>query len=967
MEYVNSLLKGLDIYGQSIHFSYKNSRYFSTLLGLVISIIIFILIILYFLANLFLTIGRSHPRIVKNVETKYNENIPSHTILNDYPGLFSIKSQYVELSPNQLNNTLLTQISFGFYENEEGNYQAIDLKYFYVKLESREPGVNNKPLYYDNCRRFYKNNDRFNSYLLNRTYCVYSQFDIQGDYLNPTTKSSNLVFEVNKCINNTHYSLPKSYHPDYIYLYLSFLKNEVEAYKSDSNFCTTKEACWKKFKLKNPTSCVGITDNTSNKRLLEEVNEKKEQIDELLNKFENKLESYEIEEEKHYRNLVQSYSPIDLSFIQSNKIAFSLNQANCFLEEYLILLKAFNSRLSENKDADPVLPNSKSKSQNAYLTAVNQIIGARRLQEQITGTQILPIVCADPESINKKLKNLDLVVHLSDKSINATSTNNPISDFIRKDVYYSSDYKTNVFYTMTTSKIKTYENLLPKFVLTDVQLLYTLEVSNIATTLEEKNETGEIFLVSISLNSDVITYERSYWDILDIAGLVGGLSAVLIAIGFIIVKYYRDFRYNESIMNEFYSIIDPENMKNTDNDFENYINKLYNKYKNVDPETKGNNDSKENNLLENFFTPENIVKIKSFQEKLIAYEEAKKKLEQKKKDEVHDEILGVKKKALNKIRKDKNKIASNDDINKVDKNSNDINFDDLSYDFDVDSSKSDVDESNNIKNKDLVDNGRKKGLLKVLSKQEKQENDNSKNSDNTSEIELDENDLSKRMYLKYKIIFEVFKHQVNAGMKFTNFEVLLYNLFRCCICGKLKRKFVTYEKGVKLVKKDTDYVSLIRSVQDFELIKKSLLEKEQLDLFSSFSKETIILNNQGLDDSNTRKIRKKTIVKDYKEDGNQNTQVSCLQQKMKKFDETLINLANSDRDDDSVDEKLLNQLHVDKKIISEFLDEINIAKTKKKQVKLNQSVLEDNKEPEINNSLSEDIVRQMANMFPPKY
>ena len=271
--------------------------------------------------------------------------------------------------------------------------------------------------------------------------------------------------------------------------------------------------------------------------------------------------------------------------------------------------------------------------------------------------------------------------------------------------------------------------------------------------------------------------------------------------------------------------------------------------------------------------------------------------------------MGIKKKALNKIRKDRQADLSENE-NKQD--NNDDNIGDYSYNFE-DSSLSGND-SDMIKDKDKADKAKEK--KKIQHKQTNKEI-NQKNDDN-SEIILDESELTMRDFLKYKIIFEVFKYQVNSGLYFSFFEVFHYVFCKCLSWGNKKKKFQTFDVALRLIDKDTDFVTLIRSVQDFDLIKKALLEKDQQNLFSSIARETITMSD--MKSSTTENLANPKSFKEDKSDRslinlNLTARTNLLKQQIDCLNSALKNLSNSDREDDDVDVKLINQLKVDNGLI----------------------------------------------------
>lgn len=1008
MKYIKKIIKSFDMFGQTINFSYKNEKYFSTKLGLIISILIYIVVILYFIANILITVSRKFPSIVENIETKSenDSDLPSFQIINDFPGLFSINSDYVSMTDEESFNKTQSQMSFGFFDEDKDEYSPIDPSYFYINSYQKQGKEFDKHLFFDTCKRFPNKMEEFSAYSLNRTYCLYSEYNLRGDVLNPQTNSNNMMFEINKCKNDSLYSLPKIFHPDYIYLYLKYLNIQ-----EGRNLCDSREKCWKEFSLSHPNSCINIiktvndvnktnSNNIQNRSLYEKKeNNNKRSEEEVLN--EKSKEFYNLIDETYSKAkrilFEEAYPEIDQTFINIENIVFSLSEAHCYIDEYNLLLSHINKKIDleviEEIDLSKFSPGPKTANPLLkYTPLLRYLLNSHRLLTE--NNKIKLIKCKSNEEISTKIKNLQLNVIVFDRRINETSDLFPISEYIRKDVFNSNSFSTNIFYMFSKIEVSTFKNIIPKFVLNLVKPLYSLQVKDIQMTYDNYNP-DSIFKVSFSLNNDIIIFERTYSNILDIAGLVGGLAAVLIAIGYYIIISYLDLRYNESIINEFYQVISPENNDKVNNSFEIFIDDLYKKYKSI-PHNEHSYSKKvksPGNALETYFSADEVLKIKSFQEKLIEFEDAKKKyLEQKKKEE-KDEILDVKKNQMIKVNKDE-AYVKNVIINSQEGDNDNIKFEELSYEFDVDSSRSDGEEGEH--NSVVIEQGKgqvnekanekKKRHSQLIPQQDKIKRSSKlniyigkdyENKLDDSNICLDESEMTMREYLKYKIIYEVFKNQIYSGMRFTEWEAFFYIFCKCFSkCTKAAhRKFVTYEKAVKLIKKDTDYCSLIKSIQDYDLIKKSLLNKDQFSLFQSFTKEAINLNKKEKDCQNENnsqtKLESERIEKEksssskkFKEDSNKKEK---LQMGIHNLNEALSNIASSDTEDDPINMKLLLQLKIKDGLIDMFINEINHSKIKKRK---KESINKDETgqyDIHKNSILDEKVVKQLSKIFPGKY
>ena len=70
----------------------------------------------------------------------------------------------------------------------------------------------------------------------------------------------------------------------------------------------------------------------------------------------------------------------------------------------------------------------------------------------------------------------------------------------------------------------------------------------------------------------------SYNNILDVLGLVGGISKIFMVIGGLMVVYIADLKFKESLVNEFYSVIDPDKDILINRDFDKFLECKYDEF-----------------------------------------------------------------------------------------------------------------------------------------------------------------------------------------------------------------------------------------------------------------------------------------------------------------------------------------------------------------------------------------------------
>lgn len=995
--YIDSIIKPLDLYGQSTKFSYKNRNYFSTNYSLTITLLIYIIIIIYFICLIIETTSRKKFYYFSSIDNIENNNLLSYNIVNDYNSLFDLNSETIDI----YNKTFLsTQISVGFKNNYLKKMITINPKYLYLSIESLGPNNEKNPVLFDMCRRFYSHSrSDFELYGLNSTYCIFSPFDLKGDYFNNFNDNKNLVIQAKKCVNNTFYYVPKSYHPDYIYLYLKY--NEIKSNGKKSNiFCMNKDSCFKKYDIPIIDKCnnknfsddeiFDLNENKNNKRLLELSNKQKILVNNLQN-YKKKLSTiYNKNYHNKSRNLQEFENENNITnYLHESIHIFNKNQALCYMEQYTLILEKINEKLNTlylsnyKLDSNYInnLTNNTIYLNNAYI-GNSKYNTLRMLQSLIPDDskklELVPVICSTKEDIEEYVNYIDININFSNKEINLTSYEDPIQDNIHRiDIYKSNWISTAVIYYSVNS-ITSYNSLIPKIALREKSPTYSLGISGNNILYEESDDSDTIYKIILNTDNKITKYIRAYNDILNIVGLVGGLLIVLISIGYIMVKWYNSFRYDESIINEFYSLITKKDIDKVNKlSFEDFLYELREKFIKIKKK-------REFNVLELFFNEQKLSTLIKFNEELQefnTYEERKRMqlIENKNSEELNKNI----------------KIKDNINLS-VNKNINTLS--------DIDCDYSSINNSS-IKNEEKTyQKISKNNIVKidVYSKNNSGTKSSFFSQDNSNSIieedsfKLNESLMKHKTFLKYKIIYELFKKEAVSGIKFTFLEIFIYTFFRCFSFGYLNKKFITYKKAVRYLNYN-NYTSIVNSLSDFELIKKALFNYDQLNLFESVAKESIGVNVANLKENivnevyNTigkelnKKIKKNIVNKEktkerikinelkMKEDREKEIKSInlCKNEKLlkriKKLDVSLEELASSDREDDENDVKLISQLNVNKELIEEFLLKINESRKKKNNKNssiINNSKVHDNSFIENN---EEKLLNQAVKKFQTKY
>lgn len=887
MSFLGSIIRAIDLYGQAIQFSYKNSQFFSTKFSILVSIIVYFIVIAYFIFLLIETINRSMPQIIEFNDTY--DSPPTYKMYMDYRSIFNISSAYVQVPEGEKVNSSSGQISIGFIDTRSNRFIAINPSYFFVHITSGE-----QEIFFDLCRRFYDfDYETFNYYQLNRTYCLYSDFFIGGDLIESNT-SQGLGISINKCKNSTYSYLERSRHPDYLNLYRKYLSYLEGLDHNNDDDCTGIYDCPLNLTINLTDPSSNNTQNGTNtsnstqsrRRLFRNLQNEINRI--LQSNTTNDLNSTQTnsnqtnttssnntnhtsndqnttnstDTQTNETNGIQVFS--DNNYLSKNYLVFRTSKAfeyYTLFESELDIINPLVSQLYNTTNVTDLIPKTDQSALNPYLENLNRLLQSNQsntTNDTSKTFNIHEVTCASDDEIKRLLSNLKMVIYFSAEKLNKTDVENPVHRYIYSyQSWIPLSIKLRHLVRYTYNILGSFTSLWPYFLSTsDQDKFYAMNIDSVVVTVEDPQVNQideELAYVKLGSQTFNTVYRRKYFNILDILGLVGGFSNIVLIAGLLFVYHYINLRYVESLVNEFYSLIDPDKLNRVERDFMTFI-----RDRSLELQMKEEDHKHESydHVLESFFDQQAVKRINLYNQFKKESEELAEKDPSVKVD--YDEIVGIQ-------RANKNESNKDNETSNADKKSPDEE-----------------------KSEDKVD-------LKVIREEIKRKL-------------LSE----KKTIQKFEIIYEVYKHEVYSGTKLSFVEVFVYLLCRCCMCGKLRRKFQTFSNAMKRAKVDTDFLSIIRSVQEFENIKKVFFDEEQFSLFNSLSNDKI--------DSETVEKRKKDSDKISKKKSIVDRKLS----KMKKLDTALENLIKKDREFDEVDEKLIMELKVNKGLLKEYLENKNL-------------------------------------------
>ena len=164
--------------------------------------------------------------------------------------------------------------------------------------------------------------------------------------------------------------------------------------------------------------------------------------------------------------------------------------------------------------------------------------------------------------------NYDFYFMYVNTLFNQTKLDNPISHYLDwKTIEIGRGLMSSVSVYFQKNKLTTFRKIIPKSMTNSNKTEYYVsfdeeKYSNTPTTM-----TNELLRITVKSSDRINQYERSYTTIFDILGKIGGLSKIILLVGGIFVVYSSSTRLKESLINDFYSVIDPENTSKINKEF----------------------------------------------------------------------------------------------------------------------------------------------------------------------------------------------------------------------------------------------------------------------------------------------------------------------------------------------------------------------------------------------------------------
>jgi hypothetical protein len=489
----NSGFQKLDLYGQSIKFSYNNSGILYSCWGIIISLLAVILILVYSILFILDGLKLSKPNVLSKIENYLIA--PKIYMIPDLTGYFDVDSPLFNITKEEKVDTTFMQVSFGLQDMNTLEIYPFDPSYFYLNISylnefEQNSDVQNTQLFFDNCRRFpFFSKTLFDQNKINEMYCVYSPFITHGKPLSKYFKAFSM--SLHKCQNNSLVKIEKQDLKEF-----NRLKYVYDQLRSQS-----------------------ILDSRV-----------------FFKSMDDKSNEFNDESFSEYSNRAQSLTKV-------------------------------NTNLKNLKEIDEASLNVGPESwPNPYVTRYNS-------QDNKS-----PIICKSEDEIKKRIIETRIIFQYLENEFNTTNPENLISTHLNQMIIYHN-FKINKETTISfqNEKILSYNSLIPPSMLNRSTIDYFTHKSEYTQFLfgdPSNDHLSSFFDFKIESSIKRTIYDRTYMNFLDILGIIGGVSKLLIIAGFCLVFKYAYVRMKEAIINETYNVIDPKNMKKLNRTYDEFIKEI---------------------------------------------------------------------------------------------------------------------------------------------------------------------------------------------------------------------------------------------------------------------------------------------------------------------------------------------------------------------------------------------------------
>ena len=109
------------------------------------------------------------------------------------------------------------------------------------------------------------------------------------------------------------------------------------------------------------------------------------------------------------------------------------------------------------------------------------------------------------------------------------------------------------------------------------------------------------------------------------------------------------------------------------------------------------------------------------------------------------------------------------------------------------------------------------------------------------------------------------KRKIKVNYSFNIFEIIITQIFKCCMCERMKIKNTAHEKANELIYNKLDVISYVRNMILFDIINQTILDDRHKPIINTLSRPIINVNSKGDYESNSfyNDYRKKNFNQFY--------------------------------------------------------------------------------------------------------
>jgi hypothetical protein len=422
-------------------------------------------------------------------------------------------------------------------------------------------------------------------------------------------------------------------------------------------------------------------------------------------------------------------------------------------------------------------------------------------------------------------------------------------------------------------ELHSYDNYLPDFLNSNYKYYKALKVRSFLSDLNDIADDNVLLQMNFFSSKVRILNSRRFNDVITQISKMGGLIGIMMSLGFFVSCWFVKFDQEETMMNDFYNVIDPKNNREYKKKFQFFIIDNYNtlmraycqKKKLVSYDTNNNEENVDDIVL-------NKSKLKStFFDKIF---------HSKSKNEKSIGFFG--------------KLSKGNDHSRISE------FEDIKdFEEDLDDDEGLIDSNDDLKKNILKRFFTLKRIENMfnLSIEERDEmlqtfkiNDANFNDAKFNFYQnIFKNKKKTKVYYANKIFYDSLKYMGYNNMNFSLVEMLKVIFCSCFHKNKsnknstkdnLDDKYLVYNASLQKLGIDFDLVSVLKSEKDLKNFIKIYFDENQEKIFSSINKNTVLVTDEEFENS----LKKSRSSTEY------DSEIKNIQNSMKEYNSFLLSI-----------------------------------------------------------------------------